>query len=196
MQTQTHLHHQALRPLPVPGQVGIPTGLARALACAARRVRDIAAGYNHAQRQLFKGPARLRRINWWVHAGVQLAVIAIRRLTRRMRTRWRTAFLVTGAVLMTVGFRAAQRHGLRPRHADPPLRCARQAGGQPLPGRSPAGQGVLARLTGRPGPCLPPATTIGVSWPSSACAACHTAAHQQPVRQEKSGLLLSTAGES
>lgn len=47
---------------------------------------------------------RPRRIRWWLRTGAQLSVIGIRRLARMLRTRWRSMFVVTGAVLMVVGF--------------------------------------------------------------------------------------------
>jgi hypothetical protein len=49
MQTRPRARGPALRPLPGPGLVSVPARLARALARAARRARDAAAGYHRAQ---------------------------------------------------------------------------------------------------------------------------------------------------
>jgi len=47
--------------------------------------------------------ARFRRIRWWFRTGVLLAVIGITRLARGMRARWRSVFLVAGALLAIIG---------------------------------------------------------------------------------------------
>ena len=49
MQTQPRPRDPALRPLPGPGLGSVPARLTRALARAARRVRDAAADYHRAQ---------------------------------------------------------------------------------------------------------------------------------------------------
>jgi hypothetical protein len=44
-----------------------------------------------------------RPIRWWLRTAAQLAVIGITRLARTMRARWRSMFLVAGALLVIVG---------------------------------------------------------------------------------------------
>jgi hypothetical protein len=46
------------------------------------------------------GPARLRRIRWWLRTGVLLSVIGIRRLAQ---TCWQHVFLVTGVLVFAIG---------------------------------------------------------------------------------------------
>ena len=46
---------------------------------------------------------RPRRIRWWLHAGMVVSVIGLRRLARTARTRWRPIFLVAGALLLVTG---------------------------------------------------------------------------------------------
>jgi hypothetical protein len=57
---------------------------------------------------------RPRRISWWLRTGGLLTVIGIRRLARMLRTRWRSMFAVTGAVLMVVGFELSSASALVP----------------------------------------------------------------------------------
>jgi hypothetical protein len=47
--------------------------------------------------------ARHRPIRWWFRTGALLAVIGITRLARTMRARWRSMFLVAGALLVITG---------------------------------------------------------------------------------------------
>ena len=47
--------------------------------------------------------SRHRRSRWWLHAGMVLSVIGIRRLARMARARWRPIFLVTGGLLLFGG---------------------------------------------------------------------------------------------
>lgn len=47
--------------------------------------------------------SRRRPIRWWLHAGMVLSVIGIRRFSRTVRTRWRPIFLVTGGLLLVSG---------------------------------------------------------------------------------------------
>ena len=49
-------------------------------------------------------PARRRRIRWWLRTGTLLALIGVVRLARTARTRWEPVCLVTGALLMVIGF--------------------------------------------------------------------------------------------
>jgi hypothetical protein len=48
-------------------------------------------------------PVRLRRIRWWLRAGVLLSVIGVRRFARTACTRWQPSFLVTGALVLVIG---------------------------------------------------------------------------------------------
>jgi hypothetical protein len=52
----------------------------------------------------FTRSMRPRRVRWWLRTGALLSVIGIRRLARMLLTRWRSVFVVVGAVLMVVGF--------------------------------------------------------------------------------------------
>jgi hypothetical protein len=47
--------------------------------------------------------ARPRPIRWWLRTGALLTAIGIRRLAGVLRTRWRSGFTVTGALLMVIG---------------------------------------------------------------------------------------------
>jgi len=47
--------------------------------------------------------ARPRPIRWWFRTAAQLAVIGVTRLARTMRARWRSMFLVAGALLVIIG---------------------------------------------------------------------------------------------
>src|SRR5215470_2053404 len=47
--------------------------------------------------------SRPRRIRWWLHVGMVLSVIGIRKFSRTVRTRWRPIFLVTGGLLLVSG---------------------------------------------------------------------------------------------
>ncbi len=51
----------------------------------------------------FTGLARPRPIRWWVRTGALLTIIGITRLARAMRTRCRSVFTVTGALLVIIG---------------------------------------------------------------------------------------------
>jgi hypothetical protein len=46
---------------------------------------------------------RPRPIRWWSRTAAQLAVIGVTRLARTMRARWRSMFLVAGALLVIIG---------------------------------------------------------------------------------------------
>jgi hypothetical protein len=48
-------------------------------------------------------PLRPRRIRLWLHTGVLLSVIGMRRFARTARTRWQPIFLVIGALLLVIG---------------------------------------------------------------------------------------------
>lgn len=50
------------------------------------------------------GPARPRRIRWWLRTGLLLSVIGIRRFARTAHTSWQPVALVTGALVLTLGF--------------------------------------------------------------------------------------------
>jgi hypothetical protein len=47
---------------------------------------------------------RPRLIRWWFGTAGQLAVIGVTRLARTMRARWRSMFVVAGALLVIIGF--------------------------------------------------------------------------------------------
>jgi len=47
--------------------------------------------------------SRPRRIRWWLHGGMVLSVIGMRKVSRTVRTRWRPIFLVTGGLLLGSG---------------------------------------------------------------------------------------------
>ena len=46
---------------------------------------------------------RFGRIRWWLRAGALLTFIGVMRLARIMRVRWRSAFVLSGALLMVIG---------------------------------------------------------------------------------------------
>jgi hypothetical protein len=46
---------------------------------------------------------RSRRIRWWLRTGALLTFIGVMRLARIMRVRWRSAFLLCGALLVVIG---------------------------------------------------------------------------------------------
>lgn len=46
---------------------------------------------------------RPRLLRWWSRTAAQLAVMGVTRLTRTMRARWRSMFLVAGALLVIIG---------------------------------------------------------------------------------------------
>lgn len=47
--------------------------------------------------------ARPRAIRWWFRTAAQLTVIGVTRLAGTMRARWRSMFLVAGALLVIIG---------------------------------------------------------------------------------------------
>jgi hypothetical protein len=68
------------------------------------------------------------------------------RFARAARTRWRTLFLVTGAVLTVLWGRAGQRRGAPPGHPAPAVHPAARNRIQRLHLRGPAGRVALARV--------------------------------------------------
>lgn len=57
-----------------------------------------AAGRSRAMKPLW--PRRIRR---WLHTGVLLSIIGMRRFAQTGRTRWQPTFLVIGALLLVIG---------------------------------------------------------------------------------------------
>jgi hypothetical protein len=57
---------------------------------------------------------RTRLIRWWPRTAAQLAVIGVTRLARTMRARWRSMFLVAGALLVIIGVTLSTAWALAP----------------------------------------------------------------------------------